>query len=134
MDPLPALDIIGLEAVTALGPDLAAKRGVRAEVRTVSALGRSVRVRILRPPGKSTGAHVYIHGGGWTIGKARMDDALNAELAASAGVVVVSVEYRLIPKHAFKDGIDDCETAASAIPRETRHARSAQSSQRDPRV
>jgi acetyl esterase/lipase len=94
------------------GPDLAGKRGVKAEDRTVTALGRSVRVRILRPPGPLKGIHVYIHGGGWTIGSASLDDAQNAELAIQTGVVVASVEYRLTPAHRFTDGIDDCETAA----------------------
>lgn len=95
-----------------LGPDLAAKRGVHAEDRTVAALGRTARVRILRPPGPLRGVHVYIHGGGWTIGSARLDDGLTADLAMGAGVAVVSVEYRLTPAHRFADGIDDCETAA----------------------
>jgi acetyl esterase/lipase len=94
------------------GPDLAAKRGIKAETRIVTALGRSAQVRILRPPGPLKGTHVYIHGGGWTIGSASLDDAQNAELAIKAGVVVVSVEYRLTPAHSFTDGIDDCETAA----------------------
>ncbi len=93
------------------GPDFAAKRGVPAETRTVGALGRTAEVRILRSPGKTAGVHVHIHGGGWTIGNARMDDALNAELAI-AGIAVVSVDYRLIPANTLTDGIDDCETAA----------------------
>jgi acetyl esterase/lipase len=95
-----------------VGPDFAAKAGVPAEERTVTALGRTARVRILRPPGPLTGVHVHIHGGGWTIGNARMDDAMNARLALGIHVAVVSVEYRLIPAHAFTDCIDDCETAA----------------------
>jgi len=94
------------------GPDVAAKAGVATEERTVTALGRTARVRILRPPGPLHGVHVHIHGGGWTIGNARMDDAMNAQLALGIHVAVVSVDYRLIPAHAFTDGIDDCETAA----------------------
>jgi acetyl esterase/lipase len=94
------------------GPDLAARAGVAAEERTVASLGRTARVRILRPPGPLHGVHVHIHGGGWTIGNARMDDAMNAALALSIDVAVVSVEYRLIPDFAFTDCIDDCETAA----------------------
>jgi acetyl esterase/lipase len=105
--------IQGLGALgSRLGPDLAAKAGVPPEERTVAALGRTARVRILRPPGPLHGVHVHIHGGGWTIGSARMDDAMNAQLALDIHVAVVSVEYRLIPAFAFTDGIDDCETAA----------------------
>lgn len=95
-----------------VGPDLAARAGVATEERTVSALGRTARVRILRPPGPLHGVHVHIHGGGWTIGSARMDDVMNAQLALGIHVAVVSVEYRLIPNFAFTDCIDDCETAA----------------------
>lgn len=94
------------------GPDLAARAGVETEERTVSAIGRTARVRILRPPGPLHGVHVHIHGGGWTIGSARMDDVMNAQLALGIHVAVVSVEYRLIPAFAFTDCIDDCETAA----------------------
>jgi acetyl esterase/lipase len=46
---------------------------VTAEERTVTALGRTARVRILRRPGPLHGVHVHIHGGGWTIGNARME-------------------------------------------------------------
>jgi acetyl esterase/lipase len=95
-----------------VGPDVAARAGVATEERTVTALGRAARVRILRPPGPLAGVHVHIHGGGWTIGNARMDDAMNAELALGIRVAVVSVDYRLIPADAFTDCIDDCETAA----------------------
>jgi acetyl esterase/lipase len=95
-----------------IGSDVAAKAGVATENRTVSALGRTARVRILRPPGPLHGVHVHIHGGGWTIGNARMDDAMNAQLALGIHVAVVSVDYRLIPAFAFTDCIDDCETAA----------------------
>jgi acetyl esterase/lipase len=94
------------------GPDLAARAGVATEERTVTALGRTSRVRILRPPGVLHGVHLHIHGGGWTIGNARMDDAMNAQLALGIHVAVVSVDYRLIPAFAFTDCIDDCETAA----------------------
>jgi acetyl esterase/lipase len=94
------------------GPDFAARRGVRSEMRTVDALGRSARVRILRPAGTPRGIHVHIHGGGWTIGNARMDDAINAALVLEQNAAVVSVDYRLVPEHTLTDCIDDCETAA----------------------
>jgi acetyl esterase/lipase len=94
------------------GPDLAARAGVESEERTVTALGRTARVRILRAPGPLHGVHVHIHGGGWTIGSARMDDAMNARLALGIHVAVVSVDYRLIPACAFADCIDDCEATA----------------------
>lgn len=89
-----------------------ARFGVKAEDRTVQARGRSVRVHILLPPGPLKGAHLHIHGGGWTIGSARQDDGMNAALAARQKVAVVSVEYRMYPSVTLPAMIDDCETAA----------------------
>jgi acetyl esterase/lipase len=36
-----------------------------------------------------------IHGGGWVVGSHQVEEAENRYLAADAGVVVVSVEYRM---------------------------------------
>jgi acetyl esterase/lipase len=91
---------------------VAARQGVQATERIVKSKGRSVGVRVLLPTGPIKGLHVHIHGGGWTIGSARLDDALNAALAAEQGIAVVSVEYRLIPAVNIVACIDDCETAA----------------------
>lgn len=87
--------------------------GVSAENRAVGARDRTARVRLLRPIGRPVrGVHIHIHGGGWTTGDARMNDELNAALAAEAGVAVASVDYRLIPDAPFAAVIEDCEIAA----------------------
>lgn len=54
---------------------------------------------------------VWIHGGGWVIGSAAESVATCRNLAAKAGCVVVSVDYRLAPEHKAPAGIDDCTTA-----------------------
>lgn len=91
-------------------------RGLRAstrrELRTVEALGRHVKVRIFRPEGISRCVVLDIHGGGWTIGNARMADDENAELAERLGVTVVSVDYRLALAAPISAVVDDCEAAA----------------------
>lgn len=84
----------------------------RAELRTVHVDGRSVAVRILRPDAQPTGVYLHIHGGGWTIGAAHHQDALNEALINATGFAVVSVEYRLAPEDPYPAGPDDCETAA----------------------
>ncbi|WP_118863262.1 alpha/beta hydrolase [Sphingomonas gilva] len=53
-----------------------------------------------------------VHGGGWTIGNARMNDSKNAELAARIGVAVVSIDYRLALSQPISAVVDDCEAAA----------------------
>ncbi len=54
---------------------------------------------------------VYLHGGGWVIGSPGTHQKLCAELAEGAGVVVVSVHYRLAPEHPAPASLDDCVAA-----------------------
>jgi acetyl esterase/lipase len=77
--------------------------------RTESAGG--VPVRILEPPDPQ-GAHLHIHGGGWMLGGADLQDELLWELAQESRLTVVSVDYRLAPEHPYPAGPDDCEAAA----------------------
>lgn len=81
-------------------------------LRTIKALDQSVKVRIFRPAGKCRGVVLDCHGGGWTIGNARMADDQNAELATSIGVAVVSIDYRLALNNPISALVDDCEVAA----------------------
>jgi acetyl esterase/lipase len=57
---------------------------------------------------KSKGALYWIHGGGYVIGRASLDDRLCAATASELGIVVVSVEYRLAPEYPFPAPLDDC--------------------------
>lgn len=54
---------------------------------------------------------VYLHGGGWVIGSPATHTRLCAELAEGAGIVVVSVDYRLAPEFPAPAGLDDCVAA-----------------------
>jgi len=71
-----------------------------------------VKLRVVRPPGQARGVYLHIHGGGWTLGAADMQDLYLRDLAKATGLVAASVEYRLGPEHPFPAGPDDCETAA----------------------
>jgi acetyl esterase/lipase len=75
-----------------------------------------VRVRVLAPD-EPRGTYLHLHGGGWTIGAADLQDPLLWELAQASGLAVASVEYRLAPEHPYPAGVDDCVTAARYLGR-----------------
>lgn len=81
-------------------------------VKDLSADG--VPVRVYRPAGVPDGTRlpglVYFHGGGWVIGDLDTHDTLCRQLTAEAGIVVVSVDYRLAPEHKFPAAADDAWT------------------------
>ena len=54
---------------------------------------------------------VFLHGGGWVILSPETHAKLCAEFAEGAGVVVVSVGYRLAPEHPAPAALDDCVAA-----------------------
>ncbi len=72
----------------------------------------SVPVRILRPSGTPKGVVLDIHGGGWVIGNAQMDDDLNLGMVQACDVAVVSVDYRLAVNTPVEGLMDDCLAAA----------------------
>jgi acetyl esterase len=87
-------------------------KGVITEDRTVD----GVRVRIYRAnplpelvEGRpSVPLILYFHGGGFVYGDIRGGDWICGTVAKQLDAVVVSVEYRLAPKHPFPAGVDDC--------------------------
>lgn len=70
------------------------------------------RVRIYRPTGALSGAGLlWIHGGGLITGAAAMSDRECSTWARDLQLSVVSVGYRLAPRHPFPAAIDDCYAA-----------------------
>ncbi|MBX7277559.1 alpha/beta hydrolase [Pseudomonas sp. ERGC3:01] len=84
------------------------KKAPAAETRRVA----GVPVRILRPEGKAKGVVLDIHGGGWVIGNAQMDDDLNLGMVRACDVAVVSVDYRLAVDTPVEGLMEDCLAAA----------------------
>ena len=69
-------------------------------------------LRIYHPQVKGSGAALlWIHGGGFVLGNAALDDRLCASTARALGIVVVSVDYRLAPEYPFPAPLDDCYAA-----------------------
>ncbi len=68
--------------------------------------------RVFRPTsGDVAGTLLYLHGGGWIFGGVDTHLHHARRLATEAGVVVVSVDYRLAPEHPFPAAYDDCLAA-----------------------
>jgi acetyl esterase len=84
-------------------------RGVTSEDRSID----GIPIRIYRPRGAATALPliVYFHGGGFVFGDLRGGDWLCGTVARDLGATVVSVDYRLAPKHPFPAGVDDCFAA-----------------------
>ena len=80
-----------------------------------------VPIRIYRPveTDEPSMALIYFHGGGWVTGSIETHDGPARALAKRAGIVVVSVDYRLAPEHPFPAAVDDAWAATSWV---TSHA------------
>jgi acetyl esterase/lipase len=94
------------------GPDVLRKHGLSAERRLVGGGGLQVPVRIIRPKGPAKGIVLDIHGGGWVIGNAQMNDDLNIGIVNACEVIVVSVDYRLAVTTPVQGLMQDCLCAA----------------------
>lgn len=72
-----------------------------------------LRLRIYRPKTPTAPAPVllWMHGGGLILGQPEIDELNCIWLAREAGVVLVSVDYRLAPEHPFPTPLEDCYTA-----------------------
>lgn len=79
----------------------------------VLTLPSGVGVRLYRPANaKGPGpALLWIHGGGYIIGRAVQDDVLCRRFARELGATVASVDYRLAPEHPYPAPVEDCYSA-----------------------
>jgi len=80
--------------------------------RTIPGPAGEIPVRIYRPEGGGTPPIVvYFHGGGWVICDLDTHDEICRGLTAKAGVVTMSVDYRLAPEHRYPAATDDAYAA-----------------------
>jgi acetyl esterase/lipase len=77
------------------------------EMRRVAGAASGLRVHIPLVR-KSRGALLWIHGGGFMIGRPALDDRLCGATALKLGIAVIAASYRLAPKHPFPAPLDDC--------------------------
>ncbi|AGZ51712.1 alpha/beta hydrolase [Mycobacterium kansasii] len=87
-------------------------RGTPGDVEVIT-LGSGAGVRLYRGTGvtEPTPALLWIHGGGYVLGKAAQDDRLCRQFARTLGITVASVEYRLAPEHPYPAPLEDCYSA-----------------------
>ncbi|MFF0491679.1 alpha/beta hydrolase [Nocardia sp. NPDC003482] len=83
-------------------------RGTRVERQRLG--GRPAELITVGAPTRS-GAVLYLHGGGYTVGSPASHRSLVAHLAQRLGRPVYSLDYRLAPEHPFPAALDDAEAA-----------------------
>jgi acetyl esterase/lipase len=71
--------------------------------------GMNLRLRIYRSKSLNASAPVlvWLHGGGYIVGKPEQDDFCCIQYVREAGIVVVSVDYRYAPEHPFPAALED---------------------------
>jgi acetyl esterase len=102
-----------------LGPFPLAPVSPRARLVTIEGPRGPIGLRIVAPDAPR-GAYLHIHGGGWTLGGADLQDDRLEWLAGRCGLAAVSVEYGLAPEEPYPAGPDDCEAAALWLVRQVR--------------
>ena len=114
--------IIGAAAARAArrrgdGPFPAPIMSSRARTLTIAGKdGNEIALRVIAPLASKNaqprGIYLHLHGGGWVLGGADMQDPMLERIADNTGQAVVAPEYRLAPEHPYPAGPDDCEAAA----------------------
>ena len=110
--------IVGAAAMRAArrrgeGPFPAPVMSNRARTLTITGKdGNEIPLRVIAPQ-RPRGIYLHLHGGGWVLGGADMQDPMLERIADNTGQAVVAVEYRLAPEHPYPAGPDDCEAAAA---------------------
>jgi acetyl esterase len=79
---------------------------------TIAGPGGQLPLRIYTPAG--TGPFpllIYLHGGGWVFGTLDQSDNVCRYFTSKVGCIVISVDYRLAPKHKFPAAVEDAYCA-----------------------
>ena len=111
--------IIGAQAMRAArrrgeGPFPAPVFSNRARTMTIAGKdGNEIPLRVIEPAQSPRGIYLHLHGGGWVLGGADMQDPMLERIADNTGQAVVAPEYRLAPEYPYPAGPDDCEATAA---------------------
>jgi len=66
---------------------------------------------VLAPGADASRRLLYIHGGAYTMGSPKSHRRLTSKFSEITGGAVLAVDYRLMPEHPRRAGIEDCRTA-----------------------
>jgi acetyl esterase len=85
---------------------------VQVENITIDGPAEPIPIRMYRPEGAG---HfpilIYLHGGGWVFGSLDQSDNVCRYFSNKVGCLVISVDYRLAPKHKFPAAVEDAYCA-----------------------
>ena len=99
-----------------LAPDSEPLAVAKVEDRVIPGPDGEIPVRIYTPEGSGPfPLLVYLHGGGFVLCSLDSHDGTCRSLTNGAGVVTVSVDYRLAPEHPYPEGPEDCYAAAQWV-------------------
>ncbi len=73
--------------------------------------GRGIRLCRADVSDGPSAALLWIHGGGYVMGKPKLSDEFCLRLRRRLGITVAAPEYRLAPEHPYPAGLDDCYAA-----------------------
>jgi acetyl esterase/lipase len=76
-----------------------------------------IRLRIYKSKlaGTQTPVLIWLHGGGYVMGRPEQDAISSCMYVRELGITVVSVDYRHAPKYPFPRGLDDCYSALNWV-------------------
>lgn len=83
----------------------------RARIVEIPGPAGPILLRIIAQP-DPRGIYLHMHGGGWFMGGADLQDPRLEAIADRAQLACVSVDYRLAPENPYPAAPDDCEAAA----------------------
>jgi len=66
---------------------------------------------VLAPGADAQRRLLYIHGGAFTLGSPNSHRTVTSQMSAASGAAVLAIDYRLMPEHPRRAGIDDCRSA-----------------------
>lgn len=113
LDEARAADLAEIQAASGTGEPVGAVTDL-----VIDGPGGRQRIRIYEPDGahgRGRPALVYFYGGGWTLGSLETCDAICRALTNAAGIVTISVEYRLAPEHPFPAAVEDCHAGLAWV-------------------